>query len=67
MNESLEIWRKVTAGRGLGLYIHLTGVRELLAVREHLQWARVGPGGARDERLDVLEVPRRGHGPAAGV
>lgn len=50
VKDSLEIWRKVTARRGVGLYIHFSGVWDSLAVKEHPEWARVHPDGTADDR-----------------
>jgi hypothetical protein len=48
VKDSLAIWRKVTAARGVALYIHFSGVWDSLAVKEHPEWARVGPDGKPD-------------------
>lgn len=50
VKDSLEIWRRVTARRGIGLYIHFSGVWDSLACKQRPEWARVGPDGKRDER-----------------
>jgi len=50
VKDSLAIWRKVTARRGVSLYIHFSGVWDSLAVREHPEWARRRPDGKPDER-----------------
>ncbi len=50
VKDSLAIWRKVTARRGVGLYIHFSGVWDSLAVKEHPEWARLRPDGTPDER-----------------
>lgn len=41
VKDSLEMWRKVTARRGVALYIHFSGVWDSLAVATHPEWARV--------------------------
>jgi hypothetical protein len=41
----------VTARRGVGLYIHFSGVWDAVAVEQHPQWARVRPDGTPDDRL----------------
>lgn len=51
VQDSLAIWRKVTARHGVPLYIHFSGVWDSLAVREHPEWARRGPDGKPDPRL----------------
>lgn len=48
VKDSLAIWRKVTAARGVALYIHFSGVWDSQAVKEHPEWARVGPDGKPD-------------------
>jgi hypothetical protein len=45
VKDSLEIWRRVTARRGVGLFIHFSGVWDSLAVEKHPEWARVRPDG----------------------
>lgn len=48
LKDSLAIWRKVTAARGVALYIHFSGVWDSQAVKEHPEWARIGPDGKPD-------------------
>jgi len=48
VKDSLAIWRKVTAARGVALYIHFSGVWDSQAVKEHPESARVGPDGKPD-------------------
>ncbi|MCS6953643.1 MAG: hypothetical protein NZM33_12400 [Bryobacteraceae bacterium] len=50
VQDSLAIWRKVTARYGVALYIHFSGVWDSLAVREHPEWARRRPDGTPDDR-----------------
>jgi hypothetical protein len=50
VRDSLEIWRHVTARRGVGLYIHFSGVWDALTVARHPEWARVRPDGKPDDR-----------------
>ena len=57
VKDSLEIWRRVTARHGVGLYIHFSGVIDALAVEQHPDWARVGPDGARDARQTSVFGP----------
>ncbi|MGJ5820480.1 hypothetical protein [Paludibaculum fermentans] len=45
VQDSLAVWRKVTARRGVALYIHFSGVWDSEAVKRHPEWARVGPKG----------------------
>ena len=67
VKDSLAVWRKATKDRGIGLYIHYSGVWDTKAVQEHPEWARVdaqGQAGPRqDERLRPL-CRRAPHPPA---
>ncbi len=49
VNDSLAIWRRVTARRGVALYIHFSGVWDSLAVKQHPAWARGRPDGKPEE------------------
>jgi hypothetical protein len=65
VKDSLEIWRRVTARRGVGLYIHFSGVWDGVAVTQHPEWARVRPDGKLDDHntstfgpyVDQLMIP----------
>lgn len=46
--DSLAVWRRQTAKRGIALYVHFSGVWDSLAVEQHPEWARVGPDGKPD-------------------
>ncbi len=48
VKDSLAVWRKTTKERGIGLYIHYSGVWDTKAVTEHPEWARVDARGRRD-------------------
>ncbi|MGC8794403.1 MAG: hypothetical protein ACP5U2_13540, partial [Bryobacteraceae bacterium] len=50
VQDSLALWRRVTARHGVALYIHFSGVWDSLAVREHPEWARRRPDGKPDDR-----------------
>lgn len=50
VQDSLALWRRVTARRGVALYIHFSGVWDSLAVRERPDWARRRPDGRPDDR-----------------
>ncbi len=50
VKDSLRVWRRVTARRGVALYIHFSGVLDQLAVRQHPEWARVDADGKRSSR-----------------
>jgi hypothetical protein len=51
VKDSLEVWRRVTARRGVAFYIHFCALWDEAAVREHPDWAIVGPDGKPDSRL----------------
>ncbi len=48
VKDSLEIWRRATARRGVGLYIHFSGVWDSLAIKQHPEWASVRADGSPD-------------------
>jgi hypothetical protein len=48
VQDSLAIWRRVTAREGVALYNHFSGVLDGLAIKKHPDWARTGPDGKRD-------------------
>jgi hypothetical protein len=48
VNDSLAVWRRVTARHGVALYIHFSGVWDSRAVAEHPDWARRKPDGSAD-------------------
>ena len=66
VKDSLAVWRAETARRGVALYIHFSGVWDSEAVRRHPEWARVPPGGKKEERqtstfgpyVDRLMIPQ---------
>jgi hypothetical protein len=45
VNDSLRIWRKVTREHGVGLYIHYSGVWDMVALEHHPEWAAVDAEG----------------------
>ncbi len=49
VKDSLAIWRQATRERGVGLYIHFSGVWDSLAVEQHPEWAKVGADGTIDK------------------
>jgi hypothetical protein len=57
VNDSLAIWRRVTARHGVALYIHFSGVWDTRAVTEHPEWARVTPEGKPDKDITSLFGP----------
>ena len=48
VKDSLEIWRKVTREYGVGLFIHYSGVWDIVACEHHNEWARVDEKGEID-------------------
>lgn len=66
VKDSLEIWRRETARRGVALYIHFSGVWDSEAVRRHPEWARVPPDGRKEPNqtstfgsyVDELMIPQ---------
>jgi hypothetical protein len=66
VKDSLAMWRKVTAGRGVGLFVHFSGVWDSHAVEQHPEWARVRPDGKPEPNqtstfgpyVDLLMIPQ---------
>ena len=57
VRDSLAVWRKVTGERGVGLYIHYSGVWDSKAVEEHPEWARVDDQGKGDANATSVFGP----------
>lgn len=57
VKDSLAVWRKATRDLGVGLYIHYSGVWDSKAVKEHPEWARIGPDGKRDPNATSVFGP----------
>jgi hypothetical protein len=57
VNDSLALWRKVTREKGVGLFIHYSGVWDSKAIAEHPDWARVAPDGRRDPNATSVFGP----------
>jgi hypothetical protein len=57
VKDSLAIWRKVTRDLGVGLFIHYSGVWDTKAIKEHPEWARIGPDGKRDPNATSVFGP----------
>ncbi len=57
VQDSLAVWRRVTAAHGVALYNHFSGVLDGLAVTKHTDWARIGPDGKRDLQETSLFGP----------
>lgn len=48
VGDPLRVWREVTKERGVGLFVHFSGVKDHEAVRRHPEWARVNEQGEPD-------------------
>jgi hypothetical protein len=57
VKDSLAVWRKVTRERGVGLYIHYSGVWDSKAIQEHPDWARLDAQGKRDPNATSVFGP----------
>ena len=57
VKDSLAVWRKATRDLGVGLFIHYSGVWDTKAVKEHPDWARLGPDGKRDPNVTSVFGP----------
>jgi len=57
--DSLAVWRKLTRERGVGLYIHYSGVWDSQAIVHHPDWARVDEKGNRDPNNTSVFGPYR--------
>ncbi len=66
VKDQLRIWREVTAERGVGLFMHYSGVYDIEAVTKHPSWARIDEKGKRDKQktsvfgpyVDKLMIPQ---------
>lgn len=66
VKDSLEIWRRVTREHGVGLFIHYSGVWDMVALAHHPEWARVDVQGNPDKNytstfgpyVDELMIPQ---------
>ncbi|MBI3919909.1 MAG: hypothetical protein HY318_00725, partial [Armatimonadetes bacterium] len=66
VKDQLRIWRDVTAERGVGLYMHYSGVWDMEAMKHHPSWSRVDEKGKRDKNnasvfgpyVDKLLIPQ---------
>jgi hypothetical protein len=54
VQDSLAIWRRVTAAHGVALYNHFSGVLDGAAIEKHPEWARIGPDGQRSPQETSL-------------
>ncbi len=66
VNDSLAVWRKITRERGIGLYVHFSGLFDSSAVAAHPDWAAVDAAGKPNTRsasvfgpyVDQLMIPQ---------
>jgi hypothetical protein len=66
VKDSLALWRKATRARGIGLYVHYSGVYDSLAIEKRPDWARIDADGKRDTKatstfgayVDELLIPQ---------
>jgi hypothetical protein len=47
VGDPLRVWREVTAERGVGLFMHYSGVWDSEAIRKHSDWAVIDAKGKR--------------------
>ncbi len=57
VTDPLAVWRKVTADRGVGLYMHYSGVWDARAVELHPDWAVKDPDGKPSDRITSVFGP----------
>ena len=55
--DGLEIWRRMARPRGVGLYIHYSGVWDGQAIAHHPDWARVDAAGKADPDITSVFGP----------
>lgn len=57
VQDSLALWRRLARERGIGLYIHYSGVWDSKAIEEHPDWARIDASRKRDPNATSLFGP----------
>jgi hypothetical protein len=57
VKDSLAVWRKATEERGVGLFIHYSGVWDSKAIEEHPEWALLDAQGKRDPNATSVFGP----------
>ena len=57
VTDPLLVWRKVTADRGVGLYMHYSGVWDARSVELHPDWAIKDPAGNPSDRITSVFGP----------
>lgn len=57
VGDPLRVWREVTARRGVGLYMHYSGVWDSATVKEHPDWAALNADGKPNARATSFYGP----------
>ncbi len=57
IGDPLKIWRRVTADRGVALYMHYSGVWDSLALKKHPDWAVQDANGKKSDRITSVFGP----------
>ena len=57
VGDPLRVWRDVTARRGVGLYMHYSGVWDSHAVQTHPAWAVINADGSVSDRITSFFGP----------
>jgi len=57
VGDPLRVWREVTATRGVGLYMHYSGVWDSKCVEEHPDWAAINADGKPNKRATSFFGP----------
>ena len=57
VGDPLRVWRDVTARRGVGLYMHYSGVWDSYAVTSHPDWAVINADGTTNDKATSFFGP----------
>jgi hypothetical protein len=57
VGDPLRVWRQVTADKGVGLYMHYSGVWDSAQVAKHPEWASVGADGKPNAKATSVFGP----------
>ncbi len=57
VGDPLRVWRDVTKKRGVGLFMHYSGVWDTEAIKRHPDWAVVNADGTRSDKITSLFGP----------
>lgn len=60
VQDSLALWRRVTARHGVALYVHFSGVWDSLAIQQHPEWAAIRADGTPDPNATSTFGPYAG-------